>query len=524
MATTAAASEVLQSTTGKTNFQRLARLLISGGTASLWEVFDQLCPPSNLPTKLKNPATVKQLKAAKLTKPQWDCLYPSPGVYGKSTDFDINLLFKLLRNICGLAPPSTGWDALPGSTDHSLQAELVRVKYYRNTVYGHVDYKMEITDDEFPSLWKDISDALLGIAGHMGPVKKNEWQKAIDELLTTSLTEEDERNVQELLKWYKTDEDVKNFLEDLKNVTQEGIILLDTTIKNATIRLEENTEAVAESVHCLETVVLDQVKDMNSHLGGKMESTSKEFEERFDHLQKSVNNIQDTVEEKAELIAVRFEAGLEKVVQVFFGGLFFWAILNILTAVFVEPMKKCYLKVMQDTRRHLEEKMESKSKEVQERIKRLESRSEETHEDIERLAKGVNNIQGTLDGKVELIAGSNEGSETVVTEQAKEMASHSQEKTKRMEEKTKIIADSVQSLEMVVQEQAQETTSHLEDKMESTSKEVEARSDHLQKCVSDVQDSFEEKAEALQSRKGGELTEWSLLWFLFYRLQEDLPE
>ena len=140
----------------------------------------------------------------------------------------------------------------------------------------------------------------------------------------------------------------------------------------------------------------------------------------------------------------------------------------------------------------------------------MQSKSEEIQEDIERLEKVVNNIQGTLDEKVELIAGSNEGSETVVTEQAKEMASHSREKMKRMEEKTEIIADSVQSLETVVQEQAQETTSHLEDKMESTSKEVEARSDHLQtwqRCVSDVQDSFGEKAEALQSRKGGELIE-----------------
>ena len=49
MATTAPASEVLQSTTGKANFQREARLLISGGTTLLKETFDQLCPPSNLP-------------------------------------------------------------------------------------------------------------------------------------------------------------------------------------------------------------------------------------------------------------------------------------------------------------------------------------------------------------------------------------------------------------------------------------------------------------------------------------------
>ena len=83
--------EVFCSSKGRDNFQRLAGLLISGGTVLLREVFDVKCPPSNLPATLQNPATEKLLKAAKLTKPQWDCLYPSAGTYGKSTDFDITL-------------------------------------------------------------------------------------------------------------------------------------------------------------------------------------------------------------------------------------------------------------------------------------------------------------------------------------------------------------------------------------------------------------------------------------------------
>jgi len=193
MATAPDPDEVLTSTREKANFQRLARLLISGGTSLTREIFDQMCPPSNLPTILKNPATKKQLKGAKLTKPQWDCLYPSPGVYGKSVDFDVTLLFRLLRTICSLAPPATGWDALPTSTDHSLVADLVRIKYYRNSVYGHVSQSMEITDRKFPKLWKDISEALLRIVGQISPTKKIAWQEAIDNFLKDPLTAEDER-------------------------------------------------------------------------------------------------------------------------------------------------------------------------------------------------------------------------------------------------------------------------------------------------------------------------------------------
>ncbi len=208
--------EVLRSTPGKANFQRVTRLLISGGTALLKEVFDQLCPPSNLPTILQTPATKNQLKAAKLTKPQRDCLYPSPGVYGKSEEFDITLLFSLLRNICNLSPPATGWDAFPANTDHSLAADLARIKYYRNSVYGHANQDMEITDADFPSLWQEISEALVRIAGQISPAKKKEWKVAIKSFLTNPLTAEDERNVQELEWWYRNDMDLKGSMKKVQ--------------------------------------------------------------------------------------------------------------------------------------------------------------------------------------------------------------------------------------------------------------------------------------------------------------------
>ena len=207
--------EVLSSTSGKTNFQRITRLLISGGTSLLREIFDSIYPPSHLPTILSNPATKNLLKGAKLTVPQWHCLCPSPGVYGKSADFDVTLLFRLLRTICNLAPPATGWDALPASTDHSLTADIARIKYYRNSVYGHVNQGMAITDDEFPTLWLEISEALVRIAGQIGPARKTAWQGAIVKYLTDPLTVEDERNLQELKAWYKSDMEVKKSIVEV---------------------------------------------------------------------------------------------------------------------------------------------------------------------------------------------------------------------------------------------------------------------------------------------------------------------
>ena len=227
-------------------------------------VFYLILPPSNLPTILKNPATEKLLKAAKLTKPQWDCLYPSPGVYGKSTDFDVTLLFKLLRTICNLIPPASGWDALPTGTDHSLAADLARIKYYRNSVFGHVNQNMEITDDEFLVLWQDISEVLVRIAGQINPTKKPQWQVAIFNFLRNPLTAEDERNVEELLEWYRNDTEVKESIGELK-----------ATIEKVQDGIEDNTQLMQEKVGGLETTVRAEAQDIKDQLGEMHQSIDR---------------------------------------------------------------------------------------------------------------------------------------------------------------------------------------------------------------------------------------------------------
>ena len=148
------AEEALRATERKENFQRLTRLLMSGGFSLLREKFDSIHSPIDLPKTLADTATRNSLKRANLFKQQWDCLYPSPGTFGKSTDFDITLMFRLFKTICNLTEPLTGWNNPPNSTDHSLEADLVRIKNYRNSVFGH-NSRMEITNSEFRNLWKE---------------------------------------------------------------------------------------------------------------------------------------------------------------------------------------------------------------------------------------------------------------------------------------------------------------------------------------------------------------------------------
>ena len=169
------AEEALRSTSPKANFHRLTRLLMRGGVQLLRETLDTIHSPADLPLKLANPAIQAQLGGARLTRPEMVCLYPSPGVYGVSNDFDITLIFKLFRTICSLTPPRgpRGWDDLPNGSDHTLVADLVRIKYYRNEIYGHCP-TMEISDSDFIRLWKEIREALLRIATNISHTKRDE--------------------------------------------------------------------------------------------------------------------------------------------------------------------------------------------------------------------------------------------------------------------------------------------------------------------------------------------------------------
>ena len=257
---------VLRSSKGRNNFQSLARLLIGGVSVLFREVFDIKCLPSNLPTTLQNPATKKLLEAAKLAKS-----YPSPGTYGKSTDFDMTLLFRLLRTTCGLAPPATGWDCLPSSTDHSFGADLARIKYYHNSVYGHVNENMEITDDVFSSLWREISEALVRIAGQISPAKAKEWKNALDTFLKDPLTEEDKKYEQELRRWYQNDTELKENLEEV----------------------ESSVKHLEKEAQHLRQVVLEKSQDISDDLGTKVDSIAQEVQRLRQEFRDEARDIKD---------------------------------------------------------------------------------------------------------------------------------------------------------------------------------------------------------------------------------------
>ena len=156
-------STILEASEEKTNGTRLARLLIDGGTHALRTFFDSIHPGPTLQAALRiNSERLQSLKSRRaIFDSQWEALYPPLGDPPDSTTFDITLLHLLLREICYLAGPATGWNDLPSDADLSPEAHVVRIKYFRNELCHSIS--TSIHNAEFNDKWDKISTSLTAL-------------------------------------------------------------------------------------------------------------------------------------------------------------------------------------------------------------------------------------------------------------------------------------------------------------------------------------------------------------------------
>ena len=141
------------------------RLIIDSGTLALRNVL-QKCHPGKCIKQILAPEkkNLRRLLFKVINQTQWDILYPSAPLPNipDINNFDITLLSILLRNICRLTAPATGWDKMPNASDNSDVANIVRIKLFRNKVHAHIS-KTEVETTKFEDYWKEISSALVSL-------------------------------------------------------------------------------------------------------------------------------------------------------------------------------------------------------------------------------------------------------------------------------------------------------------------------------------------------------------------------
>ena len=248
----AAPPSPLASSLEKTNGAKLSRLLIDGGTAVLRNVFDSYHPPANLAADLNaNYLTLNNLLRRRVLRTaQWDQLFPPAGATPDSKTFDITLLFLLLTNICGLTPPLSGWHKPPPSSDTSREANLARIKFYRNELHGHVT-TTGVDALTFNALWLEISAVLVALGLD---------QAEIDRLKGEHCGEDDYLDV--LRDWIDNEQDIKSQLKDIhqcQTETQQGVEKILENLAEVRNTLANSISKLGQ-VHQIESKTHDAVK------------------------------------------------------------------------------------------------------------------------------------------------------------------------------------------------------------------------------------------------------------------------
>ena len=241
----ASATPAVSSSNKTTNYARLCRLLVDVGTQALRDTLDTIHPPTNLHAVLAaNKPTLQGLRSRRIINAtQWGRLFPFIPSSVSSKTFDTTLLMVLLRNVCGLPSPVTGWDTLPAATDLTREADIARVKNFRNTVYAHAE-QASVDVATFNAFWQDIRDTLVRLGG----VK---YGAAIDKLRTECMDPETEDHYKQLLsEWKKDEENIKDELKEMGTKMTDVMKKLDElTAATVTNRREASDEGRFFSTH-----------------------------------------------------------------------------------------------------------------------------------------------------------------------------------------------------------------------------------------------------------------------------------
>ena len=197
------------------NYAKLCRLLVEVGSIVLREVFDRICPPENLHAVLTNPLNRAKLQTLRkkrvLSTFQWGKLYSVVKLSVSSGNFDSSLLLLLLRNIFGLTLPASGCNNLPPRSDTSPEADITRIKFFRDRVFSHAA-NASVDDPTFSLYWNNIKDTFVRIGGTC-------YGEVIDDLTVQCMDADLEEHYQELLReWLKDDDCITDKLHEDKIV------------------------------------------------------------------------------------------------------------------------------------------------------------------------------------------------------------------------------------------------------------------------------------------------------------------
>ena len=143
----------------KDNYSRFGHGIVGTATGILRDVLESYVPHTDLLNVYNNTPVTPRLDARQRQ------LVMNAATDGY-TDFDITLLYTLLRNICSnlrnpatpdLPAPSRGWGKDPLPTDVTLSDDIERIRLLRNGVFAHLP-RARLSENVYKQHWGNLKD------------------------------------------------------------------------------------------------------------------------------------------------------------------------------------------------------------------------------------------------------------------------------------------------------------------------------------------------------------------------------
>ncbi|XP_052693511.1 uncharacterized protein LOC128171769 [Crassostrea angulata] len=244
------ANSKYSSTRETTNLARVARIILGPCTDVLCDVLKKEIPPLTLSQKVKTYlANLPKRKPPPITKEQERIIHN-----GNYSDFDITLLFFLLRNISNISPHAKQWGNEPILSDRSVSANIERIRLIRNK-YGHCT-DISISDTDFNKKVLEMSSIIQDLEKYLGT--STVYQDAVVEIGNCCMDPEQEsKYIKELLDLNKEIKDIseKTTLIENRCVPKNVTVLY----KRDSLRWEEDDKVFLETHNF--PVMLNQVRN-----------------------------------------------------------------------------------------------------------------------------------------------------------------------------------------------------------------------------------------------------------------------
>lgn len=149
----------------KHNFQCVTEASLELIKLPLKDILSSQIKPEDLFLKIKSSLLLSGRN--KLRPDQLKLCYFPPPLLPNYRNFDVTLLYTLIRNLSSGLEPTRGWGNDPDPKDTKIGDDIERLRLFRNKNFAHLN-SATIPDDTFEDLWRTLKAVLSRLKSHSG--------------------------------------------------------------------------------------------------------------------------------------------------------------------------------------------------------------------------------------------------------------------------------------------------------------------------------------------------------------------